>query len=111
LVGLWRFGMNGETPMLETTFCNEAGCTQAYPGDYPGLDYPWRSGADGVDELGYAVADTRYHLVFSFLHEADFLDLLFSSLDLPLNARWGLDNVQVILEASAFSVYLPVVQR
>jgi hypothetical protein len=111
LVGLWRFGQNGETPMLETTFCNDAACTQAYPGDYPGSDFAWRSGADGMDELGYTVVDTRYHLGFSFLHEADFLDLLFSSLNLPPNARWGLDNVQVILESSAFSVYLPVVQR
>ena len=97
--------------MLETTFCNDSGCTQAYPGNYPGPDYPWRSAADGEDELGLAVVDTRYHLRFSFLHEDDFLDLLFSSLNLPVNAKWGLDNVQVILESSAFSVYLPVVQR
>ena len=110
-VGLWRFGLNGETPLLTTTFCNDSGCTQAYPGSSPGDDYPGLSGADGLGELGYAAADTRYRLGFSFLHTADFLDLMFSSLDLPPGAQWGLDNVQVILEASAYSTYLPLIWR
>ncbi|MBN1148933.1 MAG: Ig-like domain repeat protein [Anaerolineales bacterium] len=111
VVGLWQFGEFGKTPLLTTTFCNDAGCTQAYPGTHPGGDYPWRSGASGWDELGYPVADTRYSLSFSFGHEADILDLLFSSLNLPPGAKWGLDNVRVILDSSAFSVYLPLAMR
>jgi hypothetical protein len=111
-LGLWQFGQDGQPPLLSTTFCNEQTCPQAYPLDFPDGVFPGGEGAVGMDELGYSgVKDTRYHLYFSFRHDLSDLDLLFKSIDLPFGARWGLDNVLVMLDWSAYQTFLPVLRR
>jgi hypothetical protein len=111
-VGLWQFGQAGQPARLSTTFCNEPTCLQAYPLNYPAGAFGGGEGAVGVDELGYSgVKDTRYHLTFSFSHQLPDLDLLFRSVNLPPGARWGLDNVLIVLEWSDNQVFLPVLPR
>ena len=108
--GLWEFGIWGQPAQLSTTFCNQEACQQAYPENYPQGSFPWRTSADGLDELGFSgIVDTRYHLSFNLMHSGAGLDLHFRSLDLPPGAIWGLDNVQVTLDWSAYSVHLPVI--
>lgn len=111
-VGRWQFGMTGITPVIDTTFCNIDACQQAYPENYPSGDNPWRTGASGSDELGFpGVVDTRYHFSIPLLHSSDILDILFASFDLPQDAMWGLENVQVILDYTAPQVFLPLLRR
>ncbi len=111
-VGLWQFGQSGQPALLSTTFSNDELHLQSYPENFPDGAYPAGAGAVGTDELGTSgVKDTRYHLEFSFLHGLPDLDLLFQSVNLPLGARWGLDNVLVILDWSAFKTYIPVVAK
>ncbi len=110
--GLWQFSQSGQPALLSTTFCNEPSCQQAYPLDYPGGAFPGTEGAVGVDELGYSgVKDARYHLSFSFSHKLPDLDLLFRSINLPPGARWGLDNILIVLEWSDNQLFLPILQR
>jgi alpha-tubulin suppressor-like RCC1 family protein len=111
-VGLWQFGQAGQPALLSTTFCNEQTCQQAFPLNYPDGVFAGGEEAVGMDELGYSgVKDTRYHLSFSFRHKVPDLDLLFRSLNLPPGARWGLDNILVVLEWSDYQVFLPVLRR
>jgi hypothetical protein len=89
--------------LLQTTFSNQA-FRQAFPGAYPGGDFPSRSSATAVNSLGYTFGftpmDTVYHLVYTFDHQAGSLQLTFagSGLQSLPDESWGLDNVSIIIE-------------
>lgn len=108
----WKFGEEGKTPLIDTTFCNDPICLQAYPGMQPGSAYPGRTGADGLDELGFKIgdipiSDSRYQLKYKFAHSSEDLHLLFSSLNLPDDASWGLDHIKVEIDSGITQVFLP----
>jgi hypothetical protein len=106
----WMCGETGQPTLLDTTFCNDESCRQAYPKNYPEGDYPWRFGASGADQLGYpGESDTRYRFNFSLPHTAGVFDFTFSSLGLPGGVRWGLDNVRVTLDSVLYRLHLPMV--
>ncbi|MEN6410568.1 MAG: hypothetical protein ABFD44_12760, partial [Anaerolineaceae bacterium] len=112
----WKFGMEGISPLLDTSFCNDPACRQAYPGSLPGGDFSGRSGATGVNELGYQnggipIPDSRYALKYKFPHTSEELHLLFSSLNLPTDASWGLDNVIIEIDSGILQVFLPFILR
>lgn len=120
---IWRLQADGNT-LINTTFANwgEIGFRQAYPGGYPGGDYPARSGADENNTLGYEPEgipmDSVYHLTFNIPHHVSTLALDFSALGLQEleDESWGLDNVQVTISFTApqladYQIYLPTVTR
>jgi hypothetical protein len=112
----WKFGMEGSSPLLDASFCNDPACRQAYPGSLPGGDYAGRTGAAGVNELGYQdsgtpIPDSRYALKYKFPHTSEELHLLFSSLNLPAGASWGLDNVVIEVDSGILQVFLPFLAR
>ena len=96
----WSFGLNGETPLLSTTF-SLYDPTQAYPEDYPAGDYAARSGAAENNTLGYLVdpwnGDSVYHLTYTIPHASDAVQFEFIGWNLQQvsDESWGLDNVQV----------------
>ncbi len=111
-VGTWQFGQFGLPPQLATTFCNTAACTQAYPQAYPGGAWPGLTAAAGSEELGLAsTPDARYQMGAIFDHDAALLDLLFKSTNLPLGARWGIDNVKVWLDGGLAWLFMPAVSK
>jgi hypothetical protein len=101
---IWQLTLDGNL-LLRTTFSNWdlLGFRQAYPGAYPGGDYPARSGAVANNTLGYIQAqyplDSTYHLTFSVDHTDPGLDLEFNAQGLQLagDEGWGIDNVAVIV--------------
>jgi hypothetical protein len=109
---LWKFGETGQTPLFTASFCTTLDCKQSFPAQYLRGNYPGGTSAAGSDELGIpGVHDRRYHLEFELKHDASTLDLSLSSLGLPANAAWGVDNVKVILDSGQRSVFLPAVSR
>ncbi len=117
----WEFRAAGRS-LLHTTFSNWEGeaYRQSYPGAYPQGDYPARTGARAVGELGYSFKslpmDTVYSLAFVFDHSAPTLRLDFSAFGLQdlADESWGLDNLRVTLLnglPAQLHLYLPVVQH
>ena len=117
----WLFKAAGTT-LLDTTFSNWTFQRQAFPGSYPGGDYPGLTGAQEINTLGYTYTgvpqDAVYHLSFTFAHTGSTLDLEFISQQLQdvLDESWGLDNVTVWLSMSdrfvqTYTLYLPLVNR
>ncbi len=97
---IWNLQVEGGPTLLYTTFSNTGslGHNQAYPGTYPGSDYPAQTGAAEVNTLGYTFyGDSVYDLSFTFPHDASSLTLDFSAQGLQSisDESWGLDNVKV----------------
>jgi hypothetical protein len=108
---VWGISLTGEPFAWQTTFANWAywenfEFRQAYPGTYPGGDYPAYTGATERGSLGYIVQldqgsevdmDSVYHLSFVIPHSADSFVLNFSASGLQSLAdeSWGLDNIEV----------------
>jgi hypothetical protein len=104
---VWRVGVGGLGVLLNTTFdnCSSPPCpatfSQAYPGAYPGSDYPGGTGAVDEDFLGYmwegVPMDSRYDLEFIVKAPSDSLVVSFTSLQSQPwpDEGWGLDNVKV----------------
>ena len=119
VVGPDRFQIQADgRALLGSTFANYPSYPQAYPGSYPGGDYPTQTGAKEVNSLGYnfdsAPMDSVYHLAFVFQHSSDELELDFSALGLQeiTNESWGLDNLQVVYNRlPVLSIYLPLLSR
>jgi len=100
---VWEFAVDDER-LLTTTFSNidEPGylVNQAYPGTYPGGDFPPYTGASERDSLGYPYfGDAVYHLTLTAPHTSEAASFAFSASGLePLdNESWGLDNVSITL--------------
>lgn len=97
----WQLNVDYQ-PAIHTTFSNgdTASNRQAYPGSYPGGDFPGRQGAVESNTLGYSpVGDTVYHFRVEVPHSAGDLVLDFSASGLQetIDQSWGLDNVAIHL--------------
>jgi uncharacterized repeat protein (TIGR01451 family) len=119
---VWQMGQAGSEPLLRTTFSNWDDQRQAYPGGAGTGDYPAMTGATEVDSLGYVYLnsplDSVYRLTSTFGHTDRDLVLDFSAMGLQNieDESWGLDNVQVCVDAAAgggkeYKVYLPFAAR
>jgi hypothetical protein len=97
----WSAGLSTGETLEQTTFANGAD-TQSYPDLYPGsTDHPAGTGAVVSNALGITgMADSIYHLKFSFLHVSDSLSLDLVGSGLPADATWGIDNIDVSLSAN-----------
>lgn len=98
---IWELSLDGNSILL-TTFSNFDASRQAYPGSYPGGDFPPRTGAAANNSLGYLwegePKDSTYHLTFVIDHTATDLEALFSgTLQVATDESWGLDNIEVVL--------------
>jgi hypothetical protein len=98
---IWELSLDGNSILL-TTFSNFDASRQAYPGSYPGGDFPPRTGAAANNTLGYLwegePKDSTYHLTFVIDHTATNLEAEFSgALQVVTDESWGLDNVEVVL--------------
>ena len=111
----------GET-LLRTTFSNwEAlGFRQAFPGQYPGGDFPARTGAVENQSLGYDFQgipqDAVYRLFLTFDHEGETLELDFEAAGLQQieDESWGLDNLELCLDGGLRrpkTFYLPIIMK
>jgi len=91
----WMIEADSALLML-TTFSNRLGIPQAFPGQYPGQDYPRFTGAAEKFTLGYGT-DSVYRLTFTIAHTQATLDLDFTASGLQeiSNESWGLDNIIV----------------
>jgi hypothetical protein len=98
---VWDLSVNGGPTLLHTTFSNteEDGHQQNYPDSFPGGKHPADTDAAEVDTLGYSSSsgDSVYHLIFTFSHTANSIELNFSGSGLQGigDESWGLDNVIV----------------
>jgi len=92
---IWKVEADGQLLTL-TTFSNRLGDPQAFPGQYPGQDYPRFSVAIEKNTLGYST-DSVYRLTYNFYHNLAALELDFTALGLQemWNESWGLDNIIV----------------
>ncbi|MBU1662112.1 MAG: hypothetical protein KKD28_11650, partial [Chloroflexi bacterium] len=98
---LWMIGLKGEQPILNTTFNNWVGGTQAYPDAYPGGEHPARTSAEFVNGLGYTFMgtpmDSVYHLSFTVPAASNTLVFSFGANGLQAleDESWGVDNIEV----------------
>jgi Bacterial Ig-like domain (group 3) len=119
VVGPDRFRVQADgRGLLTSTFANYPGFPQAFPGSYPGGDFPTQTGAQEINSLGYnfdyAPMDSVYHLTFVFQHSTSQLEMDFNALGLQeiTNESWGLDNLQVAYNRlPVLSIYLPLLSR
>lgn len=89
------FTYRGDGKLIKrTTFSNRH--PQAFPGDYPGGDYPAKTGASDIDSLGYD-EDTTFPVSLSFRHSGKKVKFstTASGLDDLNDESWGFDNVVV----------------
>lgn len=95
---------------FQTTFSNNypfgGQFNQAFPGSYPGSNYPTQTGAAEKQTLGYVFneftlgpipMDAVYHFNFTFPHSGSPMVLAFQAFNLSAldDESWGLDNVDV----------------
>lgn len=105
---VFTLDVSGGPNLLRTTFSNNdvVAQRQAYPGAFPGGDFPARTGAAENNTLGYTFdygslgvrsADSVYRLSFTTPHSANSVTFTFaaSGLEHLTNESWGLDNVVV----------------
>lgn len=97
------FSIDGQPPLLNTTFGNVPGCTQYYP---DGTLNPPGTGAAATNTLGYTAAmcghtqfieDSTYHLTFTIAHSGSQAVFQFGggANQYCNDESWGLDNVSV----------------
>lgn len=89
----------GSTTLLHTTFSNDFGNYQSYPGNYPANNSP-RTGAVENNTLGYGTGgwgDSVYHLTYNLTAAGGPLVFKFTGSNLQgwNDEGWGLDNVRV----------------
>jgi hypothetical protein len=112
----WQLEADGATLLL-TTFSNYPGHDQAYPGWYPGSNYPRLSGALEINTLGYSwnttPMDSIYRLSYTFLHNGETLEMDFSAMGLEAlsDESWGLDHIKVELLSSLRQIFLPLLAK
>lgn len=95
--------------LKKTTFSNDneskTNLRQAFPGDYPGGDFPAGTGATGINVLGYppddpedAFDDSTYRLTFTVPHSATSFRFVVRGTGQEgyPNEGWGIDNVRII---------------
>lgn len=95
-------GESGEV-LLDTSFSNIEGGTQAFPSAFGGAESPAGTGAAERDTLGFDGGDAVYLLnacngrAITFAHAGASLRVRFTSTQADPTAGWGLDNVAVHL--------------
>jgi hypothetical protein len=95
---IWDLSVSSGQTLLHTTFRNTDGGMQAYPGSYPGGNFPPRTGTAENNTLGYSLfGDAVYKLSYTFPHTSSSLLLDFSGSGLQelADESWGLDNIEV----------------
>jgi uncharacterized repeat protein (TIGR01451 family) len=105
--------------LLHTTFSNWDKVTyrQSFPGNYPGGDYPARTGATKINSLCYTYGDKPqdaiYHLTYSFIHTGSSLSLDFSALGLQAitDESWGINHLKVSVGVLNNNTYLPIARK
>lgn len=109
----WYFGQQGTTALLDASFSNIDGSNQSYPSAYvSGGIRPARSGAAATDELQISeINDSRYHISMTFSHSDSDLILEFGSLNLPADASWGIDSLDVSLRSDQQMLFIPLITR
>lgn len=118
---LWELNVENGPVLVRSSFTNWQILRQAYPGPYPGGDYPAKTGAIERDTLGYdyigiTEMDSIYHFEITFVHTGDTLVLNFRDLGLQSkeDEAWGLDNIEVSVLAAEMSprrIFLPVISK
>ena len=98
-----------------TTFSNIAGYSQAYPSSFPEGINPAQTGSVAINPFSSGMPNgvTAYHLDFTFQHTTPDLSITFAGNGfLPYNGptygRWGLDNVEVAINAVPEPSNLPL---
>jgi len=89
----------GSQTLMNTTFSNDFGGGQSYPGDYYTNNSP-RTGAVENNTLGYGSGgwgDSVYHITKSYTHAGGPVVINFQGYNLQgwNDEGWGLDNVRV----------------
>jgi hypothetical protein len=96
---------------------------QAYPGSYPGSNFPARSGANEVGTLHYSFGsagdlDSVYPMTYTVSHTSPSLTISFTGEGLQdlADESWGLANVEVTISAASApivneTVYLPLIAK
>jgi hypothetical protein len=103
---VWSLYVSGGATLLTTTFSNSPQFTQAFPGSYPGASFGAGTGSAEINTLGYQFAGPRdavYPMSFRFPHTGNTLTLNFvgsSNLQGIADESWGLDDVEVLLDAN-----------
>lgn len=104
---LWDLSVVGGPTLLHTTFSNayafETDFAQAFPGNYPGGNFPGLTGAMEVGSLGYyrhagyqGIGDSVYKLTYDLSHTNSSIQMDFSYLPPGFpDDIWGLESVQV----------------
>ncbi len=115
---VWDLSVRGGPTLLHTTFSNafpsDPVFVQSYPGTYPSDTYPGLTGATEEGTLGYpknagyaGVADSVYHITFTFAHSASGLILDFARSPIGIaglsDESWGLDNVSVAVDTKPYA--------
>lgn len=111
LPALFSFGQTGETALVNTTFCNLPECTQSYPARYPDGDFSAFRSALGLNDLGYSIPQARYQFNMVFDHDDPELDLTWLAENLPEDARFGIDHVEILLDSGWRWIHLPLLIR
>ncbi|MBE0696636.1 MAG: DUF11 domain-containing protein, partial [Anaerolineaceae bacterium] len=108
----WQFRLLNEAgavtrTYIDTTFTNYSEpkfqvFTQAYPGNYPGMNYPAGLGSSAMFTLGYVFGGPRdgiYHIVYYIRHTDPNVKLSFKALGLQsiYDENWGIDNFELRL--------------
>ncbi len=105
---IWGCRVQGGTNFLRTTFAYSGGQKrQAYPGAYPGGDYPTGTGALLTNTL-YG-GDFIYRFLFEADHSSNSVAIEFYGENLQQieDESWGLDNVSVHVFPSAPTITIP----
>jgi hypothetical protein len=120
---IWELREGGARVLMHTTFSNWdlPDFTQAYPGTYPGDNYPAHTGAIQVGSLGHKFydipLDATYRIVLVFPHTSSTLslDFLGGGLQNLDDESWGLDNIEVRLlsdtSAYPYRYYHPFIAK
>jgi len=107
----WSFGVEGESPLLYTTFRNTSDQDyQSYPNNYY-AENPYRTGAIENNTLGYTFyGDAVYNLNFNVAYTGNSVTLEFMASNLQTysieDESWGLDNVSVAVIPEPSTVML-----
>lgn len=98
--------------LLKTTFTNWSFFKQAYPGSFPGSNFPGMTGATAVNTLGYdylgILKDSTYHLRLTFYNTRETQMFVFNGTGLQVlwDESWGINNVAI---NTSNEVFLPII--
>jgi len=114
----WKFELLGRaSPFIDTTFSNwswEAYSRQSYPENYPAGDYPFQTGVNVINQLGYMFAefekDATYTIQVLVPHVGELATLNFTGYGLEPadNESWGLDNLVVTPTSQISQHFIPI---